>query len=347
MRYRNGMRSLVAGVLFSAVVLGFGGGRESVAQPAPAKPAEKSADELALEGRELALKDDFQGAYTLYMEAWMRKKSFELAGNLGVVELRLGKTRDAVEHFAYCEANFPKVIDIEQAKKLETLRQLLKQARAQVGAARIRVTRDDGASAEGAGIFVDGRAVGKVGAMGQVVQPVAPGEEVFVGAGRRWFVARLMGGGAAAAVIAVPRGGSVEPRLVLSCGGNGLRPPILMGFGVAAVSILAGVGSMVHAFSVRDEASSSFENLKVNGGLSACVGKEDNGACADLDSKIDRWHTYKWIGVGGVAGGALIAAATVWSWSAKSSSPRSSARAVQAAFEFSPAGGGAVMKGAF
>ncbi|MCK6591877.1 MAG: hypothetical protein L6Q76_30360, partial [Polyangiaceae bacterium] len=122
-----------AAALVSAVVL-------SAAQPVLGQAAEKTADEYALEGRELAARNDFQGAYAAYMEAWKRKRSFDIAGNLGVAELRLGRMREAAEHLTYCEQNYPAVRDAEQTKKLEVVRELLKEARAQVGVARIRVT---------------------------------------------------------------------------------------------------------------------------------------------------------------------------------------------------------------
>ena len=52
-------------------------------------------------------KGDKQGAYEAYKAAWALQKSYDIAGNLGNVELKLGMHRDAAEHLAFALDDFP------------------------------------------------------------------------------------------------------------------------------------------------------------------------------------------------------------------------------------------------
>jgi hypothetical protein len=321
--------------------------RSAMAQPLTGKRADKTADELALEGRELAMKNDFQGAYASYLEAWKRKRSFDLAGNLGVVEMRLGKVRDAVEHLVYCEENFPAVRDSEQAGKLEMLRKLLKDARAQVGVARIRVMREDGASAEGASILVDGRDVGKVGAAGQVVQPFVATGDVYVDAGRRRFSARVAGCGEASSVMAVPKGGSVDARLVVSCAGARSWPLIATGFSIAAVQIGVGVGSLVYGLDKLDEFVRLHNEVSDGGRRPDACSVLNNSKCMALRAAGEAWETYGWIGGVGIGVGAAFAVGTgIWGFSGGSST-ETSKKSARVSFTVAPARGGAVVQASF
>src|SRR6185503_10534547 len=115
-----------------------------------------------------------EDAYRAYKAGYDLKKGYDLAGNLGNVELALGRPRDAAEHLSFCLKNFPAT---GTAKQLEFIRSRLAEARQKVGALSIQVSEG------GAEVLVDGRSIGR--------SPLA--DEVFVDPGSRRIEARLNG----------------------------------------------------------------------------------------------------------------------------------------------------------
>lgn len=330
-----------AAALVSAVVL-------SAAQPVLGQAAEKTADEYALEGRELAARNDFQGAYAAYMEAWKRKRSFDIAGNLGVAELRLGRMREAAEHLTYCEQNYPAVRDAEQTKKLEVVRELLKEARAQVGVARIRVTRDDGGSAAGAGVFVDGRPVGRVEEGGRLEQPLLLlSPEVFVDPGSRTFSASLPGCEDAVTVLAVPKGGAVDAGLMLSCRRQISWPLVIAGASVAAAGIGVGIGTAVHSGARSADADAAWVELYDKEGGAACRNPANLARCNDIVSGDEDWRLYRGIAIGSFVVAGAAATATLIYVLVGGSSPAKKDAGIQAGVAVLPGGGSAVVRGSF
>jgi hypothetical protein len=291
-------------------------------------------------------KGDYKKAREHFLEAWKRKKSFDLAGNLGVVELKLNMARDAAEHLTYCEENYPAVTNEEQTAKLESLRGLLKDARTKVGVARIRVTRDDGKSAEGAQVFVNGRPVGQVASGGRLEQPLLSTEDIFVDEGSWRFSATLEDCANADTVLAVPKGKTINASLLLSCKKRVSKPLVIVGASLAAVGIGLGIGGLVHSSGRRDDAQPVFDKLKSEYGLAACLDTANQAPCDELASGVYDWHLFKGIGVGGFAlagvGAAMVASAFLWPSAPKSSNPR-----VEAAFSVVPGGGGAMVRGSF
>lgn len=337
----GGVRTLGVATVVSVMVLS--GARSALGQ---SKGTQKTSEEYALEARELAERNDYRSARALLMEVWRLKQSYDIAGNLGVTELRLGRMREAAEHLTYCEQNFPAVRDAEQTEKLETVRGLLKEAREQVGVARIRVTRDDGGSAEGAGVFVDGRPVGKVAAGGGVEQPLLSSPEVFVDAGSRRFSASLAGCKEAVAVMAVTKGGAVDAGLVLSCRKEISLPLVIAGASVAAAGIGVGIGTWVHSSARRGDAQSVFDELK-KGGLDACLDAANQVRCNELTASYDDSQLFKGLAVGGfVVGGVATAATLIYVLAGRSPGPKPESR-VQTALVVGPGGGSAVVRGSF
>ena len=107
------------------------------------------ARELHKEGDALYEKGDFARARAAYLGAWLLKKHWQIALNLGDVEVRLGLYRDAAEHLAFYLRESAK----EEPPPPEA-RKLYDQARASVGTLEIT------SSAAGAEIAVDGKVVG-------------------------------------------------------------------------------------------------------------------------------------------------------------------------------------------
>jgi hypothetical protein len=139
--------------------------------PAAAQPGAENdrARQLFKRGRDEYAKDHVPQAYALFLEAWGLQKSFDIAGNLAVVERQIARPRDAAEHAAYALANFPAGGTDAQRKALQDL---LVEARATCGAVTIRVSVDR------ALVTVDGRAVGESPLPVEVF--VEPGSHVVV-----------------------------------------------------------------------------------------------------------------------------------------------------------------------
>ena len=58
-------------------------------------------------GEEAARAGRLSEAYDILLGAWRKKPTYDVAANLGSVELRLGKVRDAAEHLAFSVREYP------------------------------------------------------------------------------------------------------------------------------------------------------------------------------------------------------------------------------------------------
>ena len=76
-------------------------------------------DGLLQEGQELFAKDDFEGSYRAYKRAWDLKPTFDVAGNLGNVEAKLGKWAGAIVHLRFALANLPLTMPDDKKKVVE------------------------------------------------------------------------------------------------------------------------------------------------------------------------------------------------------------------------------------
>jgi hypothetical protein len=122
-----------------------------------AKPTTTSlspdAEALFQRARALHREKKWSEARDAYDRAWQIQKSFQVAANLALVELRLGRARDAAEHLSFALAHLPpNDPKIDEAKT--HLEQMLKEATAQVGTLELTVDR------QRATIFIDGSPVG-------------------------------------------------------------------------------------------------------------------------------------------------------------------------------------------
>lgn len=176
-------------------------------EPPPTAPAEASAPtltgtteadakaaEVYRQGAAALKAGRHEEAYEKFQQAWQLKKHFQLAANLGAVELWLGKHRDAAEHLAYFMREAPDGFQEER----QQVEQMFAEARQHVGALKIQVE-------DGAEVFVDSRSMG-----------TAPLEqELFVEPGRRVVEARREGFERARADVEASAGASQEVRIAL------------------------------------------------------------------------------------------------------------------------------------
>jgi tetratricopeptide (TPR) repeat protein len=347
MHNRPGARVTVFALLSFAGTVGLGTARPAFAQPVAA--VEETAEEYALEARALAEKNEHEKAYPLYQKAWKRKKSHSLAANLGLTELALGKIREAAEHFLYSKENFPEVIqnDNERAAR-ERIKTILKDdIQPKIGVAKINVARDDGKSAEGASVFVDGRSVGVVAAGGTVKQEWLRSPDVFVDAGRRRLSATLEGCNDALAIIDAAKGVTVSTKLVLTCK-EALSTPILLGgIGVAAAGLGVGLGTHFYSNSRAKDAQSLFNELKAQDGLGACLNKVNRTKCDEFVQADNASRIAKGFSNGGFVIAGVAAVGTGLYAIFGGSLPEKKDTGIQAAFAVTPGGGGAVVRGSF
>ena len=256
-----------------------------------------------------------------------QKQSYDIAGNLGDVELTLGKPRDAAEHLEYSYRNWPTGKQEARQRTLERL----SQAKKLVGALEISVNVD------GAEITVNDTSAGR-----------APlNHDVFVEAGAVSISVTAPGYATETKTVPVAKGESRKVAIELTAdgsagaatGGNGGNGgagnngsggdsgaagsgaastdgersmlPVWIAGGIGVAGVATGTVFMLTAHGARSDRDDKLNTLP---GTQPCAaGTPFADQCAeidDLDSKASRNQT---IGVVGLAvGGAALAGAAIY-----------------------------------
>jgi hypothetical protein len=254
-------------------------------------PPSAQATRLFAQAQAAFAKGDKMGAYEAYKAAWALQRSYDIAGNLGGLELKLGKHRDAAEHLAFALEDFPPTGEPAQRKAVEK-----KLAEAAQEVARLHVQ----VSANGATVTVNGATVGTspitrtlyVDAGAIVVEASLPG---YVSAGQTVTVAK--GAEANVSLTVVPERGKPSLALVIS------------GSAVALVGIGVGVG-LVGAAAQKAGNADSLAAQGKSAGLT-CANPPPAGKCTDIhnaNATSDALHN---AGVPVLVVGAAAAAATL------------------------------------
>lgn len=303
----------------------------SVGTPARADDAAR-AKELYDMGNKLYDEQKWVEAEAAYQSAWNLRKSFDLAGNLGDVEMQLGQYRDAAEHLSYAYDEFPTG---GKPEVRETLGKRIEDARQHVGVLRIKT------NVIGARLYVDGKLVGQA--------PLEKG--LFVDVGQRVIEARLDGHDDVLRTIEVAKGSTqdVELQIVPKVGGtapsgNGKRILIAgVGAGLALVGIGAGIGLWAAASGKTSDAGGIRANLTPG----VCPGTEGAvvAKCTSLKSTLQDHDTYFNAGTGVFVTGMLFAAGTVGY--VAMTKKRSSSVGLQAIPVISPTAAGVSLSGRF
>ena len=295
-------------------------------------PAAQAADETSQRIAELykqanALYDQrkLAEAEVLYLQAWNLKKTYDVACNLGAIELDLAKPRAAAEHLAYALREFPAGGKTSAREQIEGR---FKKAREQVGALRVLV------SAPNAKVAVAGRAVGS--------SPLV--DEVFVEPGSVTVEATLPGYESAQRTVNVAKGAAVDISLTLEHTKRSNLPAFVVGgVGVAAL----GLGA---SFIVIAESNRSTAKTLSNETNHSCPVSDPapQGKCNELATVAATEDTFGNIGIVSlaVAGAAAIGVATYLLWPASHDEP-TSARTVRVLPTASTSGGGLFVIGSF
>lgn len=285
--------------------------------PAVNDASSARADELAKRGVELSKKQQWKEAEALFREALSLKRAYDIAGNLGLAEAALGKTRDAAEHLSFALARFP--ANGKPAHR-ELLKEKLAEVRAKLGAITIDV------SVKGAEVLVDGASVG-----------TAPLDaEVFVSPGKHTVMAKLAGhinatsdvnavaGQAHAMKLVMVVEAPPPPPLSAATPPTRVRPPpvwpAIAAGGVAALLLGVGGGLYGKSASERERGQTMANDILASG--KSCVPGAANFAsqCAELESIVRGSDTMHNAAVGMFVGGSALAvgAAVYGVWAAVS-----------------------------
>jgi PEGA domain len=338
------MRNDIAGLAFVLASAAVTGAAPALAGPPASfivvdRAASDRADELVKQSLALAKADKWTEAAPLMREAWALKRSYDIAGNLGIVEATLGQWRDAAEHLTYAFKTFPASGKPELKKLLE---QWLGKVLPQVAVVTIRVDADK------AEIFVDGRSVGTA--------PLA--EAIFVEPGTRRIEARLAGYVTAGATVLATKGGTSEVGLAMKeeetttppqpppkAEPRSVVPGAVLG-GLAGVALATGIGLLVGGRGKASTAKAEHDAI-VSAGHSCVMGAGNYDAgCAALYDTTSTGNTLQQAGVWmmGGAGAATLGAALYFAWPAlKPTGPKSGA--LRFAPVVSPGAGGLVVTG--
>ena len=263
----------------------------------PAAAAAVSAPELYTCGVAAAKVNDWPKAYDCFLAAWKIKQHYTVGAQLGRAELKLGKHKDAADHFSFL---LHEVKDLNPDARAQ-VQQMLGEATSKIATLWIRVFP------EGAEVLVNGTVVG--------ISPLS--REVYADPGTLTIEARLPGEPTQKATVEVAAGGTRQvglrfgvkeppppplPSVAPSPPATGPSPVVIgAGIGLGAVAaILGGVftGLAVSKEGERDE---------------ACP----NRRCEDPPHK-DTWDMltterddFRTVAVAGFAGAALIGASTL------------------------------------
>jgi hypothetical protein len=157
------------------------------------------------QGRAAMAADRWEEGYRLFSGLWQERPSYDVAINLGEIELHLGKFRDAAEHLTFGLRHVPPREKLEVAR---TAQEGLDLAKQRVGTLKISV---EGAQTE---LRVDGVVVGS--------SPLD--HEVFVDPGSHQVEADSTGSGSVIRVVAIGAGQARTVELKFGAARGGAAP---------------------------------------------------------------------------------------------------------------------------
>ena len=294
------------------LLLAFGISLIALSPPASAQSTDAQAEALFAQGTEHYKARDWTKAYEAYTKAFALKQSYDIAGNLGDVELILGKKQAAARHLAYSLANWP--AGKQDAKARTQAR--LDEAKSSLGAVRVTC------NVSGAEVLVNGDTIGKT--------PI--NVEIFVDPGAVNVQAQKQGYSSEKRTVAVAIGETkgVEITLEVSSttsgpnGDSGAQvdskgmPPktIALIAGGALTAIAAGVGTVSY-FRMKgaegDGDDLNAEAVRVVG-PNGCTSQPNAQVCADLADANDRGKSAKTLATVGFVGAGVFLAATAGVW---------------------------------
>jgi hypothetical protein len=306
-------------------------GEEPQSATASEQDKEK-ARELYLVGLEAQQQQDWQGAYDAFAEAWQLNQHYQIAGNLGSVEIELGRHRQAAEHLDFALREMRAAGESDPAA-VRALEQLLGEARRQVATVRPEARWIDAALA-GVELWVDGQPrpaaetlylpPGPHAVQARTAGAESPVAQIDAQAGRTHDVSLAIHLTSTPATTPIPVPGAAaegpSPGAVADEPGRPLWPAVLGG-SLAFAGAALGVGGAVAAASKRSDADDRAAEIEASTGLAApvaCTSPSGSGLglCDEWQSADDGAGTWLGVATAGfvVAGGATAATLLYLLW---------------------------------
>ncbi|AGP34862.1 hypothetical protein SCE1572_10255 [Sorangium cellulosum So0157-2] len=270
---------------------------------APRAPSEAMSDKarkLYMEGVTASEKGRWADAYASFVAAWALQKHYTIAGGIGTCELMLQRYPDAAKHLAIYVREIEKdatATPDERAAALKTYAQ----ARAKVGAVRLRVNVED--------------AEVRVGQ--EVIGTVPLQDPVFLEPGTHTISVRRQGYEPASVAVELKAGEEIERSVELKSArasepaagerpatawrgglGKGGDPPpnktlLIAGGSVAGVGVIAGTVFTVLALGKGDDAEELRGKVDRDGDLKGyCASTKKPRLCAELSDTVDVQYAF-------------------------------------------------------
>jgi hypothetical protein len=267
-------------------------------------------------------------AEPLYREAWGLKRTYDVACNLGALELDLGNNRDAAEYLAYALQVFPAG---GKATAHEQIKTRFARARAEVGALRVSV------NVTGADVTLNDRAIGKAPVQG----------EVFVSPGVVTVRATAQGYEPAQRTVTLAKGGAADVALTLAAPRRSIVPGAVLG-GVAGAALVTGAALLGAGAAQRSSVQSTSNSILSEHHTCVAGALNYDSRCVQATANAYTAATLHNAGVGVLVGGAALTAATVayFLWPAPASA-RNGASGLRAAPLVSTTSAGMSVSGSF
>jgi hypothetical protein len=296
----------------------------------PISPARvEKASELYRQANKLYDEEKLTSAEALYRQAWEIQKTYDIASNLGALELDLGKPVAAAELLSYAIRQFPVRGKPSDRAAVEAR---LEKAKKRVSTLHVIV------SPPGAQVFVDGHLLG-----------TAPlDSEVFVDPGPVTLEARLPGSVDGRQVLSVSAGFEQDVTLSLAPVPEAPRRNLVPGIVLGTAGVLAlGVGATFLGIAQTASGSANSQHDALAAANVSCAAAAPG--CSSLHASAARADTFGNAGIGLLAGGGAFAAAGLAYILWPSSRPvlRTKDTALSASFGASPAGGSVIVVGSF
>ncbi len=253
--------------------------------------------------QDLYASNQHDAAYVCYKALWDAQKGYDVAANLGNVEVQLGKYKEAVVHLTYVLDNLPLTVDNRDVIMQKT-REKLADAKRHVAVIRLNLTP------VGATVTLNGAVIGTT----PLVEPLILDPGNYQLAAQKPGYADLRHGLIAQA--------NTEPTLnldmvpgesSLGSGKRGMSPAriavAVVGGVIALGAIGAGIGLHVAAGGKADDREAIAAELGSN---SACTGAgATDPRCTEIQTLADDEATFSTTGTALLIAGGVLAAGTV------------------------------------
>ncbi len=264
-------------------------------------------------GSSLYREGKYEDSYRAYSKAWGLKKSYEIAGNLGNVELKLGKYKGAITHLQFVIDSLPiSMNEDERQLIIEKTTERLEEAKSKVAIVKLALSPD------GASVSLDGQPLGTTPLREPLILDPGPHQLVATLAGHDDVTHQIdaragdnetlriamvkSGSGDVAEIGSTPADSADEgPNYILVIAGG------IIGLGAVG----AGIGLHVAAAGKSSDREALVGQL---GDTGACSGDAPPPECAQITELSDEESTLSGAGTGLLIGGGVVLAATALYW---------------------------------